>query len=82
MTTGNIFIHFIKEGGLMLNGLKLKSLREGAGLTGVQLGEAVGVSQSMIAHYEAGRKTPSMEILARIADKLGVTMDALRKKEG
>ena len=53
----------------MLNGLLLKSLREDAGLTGFQLGEAVGVSQSMIAHYEAGRKSPSMEILGRLADK-------------
>jgi len=65
----------------MLNGLKLKSLRETAGLTGTQLGDAVGVSQSMINHYEAGRKQPSMEVLGRLADKLGVTMDSLRKKE-
>lgn len=65
----------------MINGVKLKSLREEAGLTGVQLGEAAGVSQSMIAHYERGVKAPSMEVLGRIADKLGVKMDDLRKKE-
>jgi len=64
----------------MLSGIKLKMLREKAGLTGTELGEAVGVSQSMIAHYEAERKNPSVEIYGRMADKLGVTMDSLRKK--
>ena len=65
----------------MLDKLKLKSHRKAAGLTGEQLGKAVGVSQSVISQYESGLKTPSLEIYGRIADKLGVTMDALRNKE-
>jgi len=65
----------------MFDGMKLKSLREAAGLSGAELGETVGVTQSMIAHYEGGRKTPSMVILCRLADKLGVLIDELRKKE-
>ena len=65
----------------MINGLKIKSLREAAGLTGTQLGEAIGVSQSMITHYEMGRKLPSMVTLCRLADKFGVTLDELRLKE-
>jgi len=70
-----------EEGVYMFDHVKFKKLRENAGLTTYQLAEAVGVSQSMIAHMERGVKKPSMEVLARIADELGVTMDALRKKE-
>lgn len=64
----------------MIDGKKLKKLREKAGLTGEQLGNETGVSQSMIAHMEREFKIPNMEVLARIADRLGVTMDELRKK--
>ena len=65
----------------MFDNVKLKMLREEAGLTTYQLAEAVGVSQSMVAHMERGVKTPSLEVLCRIADKLDTTTDALRKKE-
>ncbi|QKS43495.1 helix-turn-helix transcriptional regulator (plasmid) [Paenibacillus cellulosilyticus] len=35
------------------------ALRDSNNLTQEQLAEAVGLSQSMIAHIEAGRKEPS-----------------------
>jgi len=65
----------------MINGRKLRQLREGADLTAAQLGDTVGVSQSMIAHMERGLKTPSLEVMARIADYFGVPIDDLRKKD-
>ena len=65
----------------MISGTKIKELREQAGITGVELGDAVGASQSMIAHIERGYKVPSADLLARIADYFGVAMDDLRKKE-
>ena len=64
----------------MISGCKIKELREQMGKTGAELGDAVGASQSMIAHIERGFKVPSAELLARIADYFGVAMDDLRKK--
>ena len=64
----------------MISGNKIKELREQKGVTGAELGDAVGASQSMIAHIEREVKRPSAELLARIADYFGVTMDDLRKK--
>ena len=64
----------------MVNGKRLKTLREAAGMSTTQLGEAVGVTQSMIANMEREFKTPSVEVLVRIAELLGVTLDELVKK--
>ena len=65
----------------MFDEKKLEALREAAGLTQAQLGEAVGVSQSMIAHMERGFKKPSAEVLARMSQRLGVFMEDLMKKK-
>ena len=65
----------------MFDGTKLKTLRETAGLTTYQLGEAAGVSQSMIAHMERGVKVPGLEVIARIAEILGATVDEFIKKK-
>ena len=61
----------------MIDGRKLKELREQADLTTTQLAEDVGVSQSMISHMERGFKAPSLEVVVRIASRLGVTVDEL-----
>lgn len=60
---------------------KTKRLRRQAGMTGAEFGYAVGASQSMISHIEIGSKVPGAELLARMAVKLGVSIDALMKKE-
>ena len=64
----------------MVDGRKIKALREEAGLTGEQLGNDIGVSQSMIAHIERGFKQPNVETLVRMADVFCVTVDELLKK--
>ena len=64
----------------MINGKALKALREGRELTLAQVGEAVGVDKSMIANMEREFKRPSVELLARIAEFFGVTVDELIKK--
>ena len=66
----------------MIDGKKIRKLRKAKGLTSTQLAEAVGTSQAMIAYTEQGKKLPSVQTLAYIADSLGVTMDELRKKTG
>jgi len=66
----------------MVNGKRLKALREAAGMTTTQLGDAVGLHQSMIANMEREFKTPSVEVLVRIAEFFDTTLDDLvRKKE-
>jgi len=70
-----------KGGPQMVDEKKIKALREKAGLTGEELGFAVGISQSLVAHIERGFKQPNIEVLARIAEKFGVTVDELLKKQ-
>ena len=65
----------------MVNGAKLAELRKKAGLTVAQLGDKVGVSQPMITHMENELKTPSVEVMVRIAKCLGATVDELIKKK-
>lgn len=55
-----------------MNYKKMKALREAAGMTQTELGEKVLVGQTMIARVEAGVKEPSLSLLARIAEALGV----------
>lgn len=65
----------------MINGKRLKALRETAGLTTTQLADAVGINQSMISNMEREFKTPSVEVLVRIAERLDSTLDELVKKK-
>jgi len=57
--------------------IKLREYRKAAGLTTLRLAELAGVDQSIISHYEAGRKSPSIETLASIAAACKVMMDDL-----
>lgn len=52
---------------------KMRELRKKAGLTQAELGEKVLVAQTMIAKVEAGVREPSLSLLGRIAEALGVT---------
>ena len=60
-----------------MNGQRLKSLREEAGLTLEAFGQEFGLSASMVAHMERGNKTPSVEIVKKIAKRFNVTVDEL-----
>jgi transcriptional regulator with XRE-family HTH domain len=44
------------------------------------LGKMVGTSGDIIGKYERGENTPSIEVAAKIADALGVTLDYLVKE--
>ena len=44
-----------------------------------ELAEAAGVSGAMMTKIVKGEKNPSVEKFARIAEKLGVTMDELAR---
>lgn len=53
-------------------GARLRTLRLAAGLTQAQLAERTGIHRPNIARVEAGRHTPSLETIARLAAAIGV----------
>lgn len=55
----------------------LKVRREGIGLTQRQLAEKLGVEASHVAFLESGRRKPSLKLVAKIADTLGLDRQEL-----
>ena len=58
-------------------GRELRKLRQQRGLTQEKLAELVDLSVPYISHLERGTKKPSLEVLTRLAESLGVTVDQL-----
>jgi len=58
-------------------GPRLAQIRKGRGISQETLGEAVGVSQRVIAYYEADDAQPPGPMLADLARALRVTTDEL-----
>lgn len=56
---------------------RLKDLRTEKGLTTSALGKIVGCSNPTITHYERGDREPSLEMLCKLADLFGVSVDYL-----
>lgn len=56
---------------------RLRATREAAGLSQYELATACGLQQAHIAHFEAGRRCPSLKNLLAIAGALRVTVDSL-----
>jgi DNA-binding XRE family transcriptional regulator len=54
-------------------GQRLRALRLSAGLTQAELARRTGIHRPNIARVEAGRHTPSLETLARLAAAIGVS---------
>lgn len=54
-----------------------KILLDEKGLTQAQLAEAVGISQPFMSNFVKGYKMPSVSVMKRIADYLGITIDEL-----
>ena len=67
----------MKERTLEGFGARLAALRQAKGLTQVELGDAIGVSQRVIAYYEADGAQPPGAILVDLARTLKVTADEL-----
>lgn len=55
----------------MINGFRIRQVRELRGLTQAELARSIGVTQTVIAYYESGRSEPKEEILNLIALKTG-----------
>ena len=56
---------------------RIKQLREGAGLTQLELAKILQVSNSTLSQYESGARVPSDEMKAAIADYFRVSLDYL-----
>ena len=57
----------------------LRDLRKQKGLSQEQLATAVGVTQGAVSQWEKGRSKPSVAVLMKLADALGVTIDSILK---
>lgn len=58
-------------------GKRLKDLRNAKNLTQKQLGDMIGVKNSIISFYENGDRMPSPEVIRLLAYYLHVTSDYL-----
>jgi transcriptional regulator with XRE-family HTH domain len=58
-------------------GMKLAELRKDAGLSQYELADYVGVPQANIAFWERSEKPPRSEVLPKMAEALGVSVEAL-----
>ena len=57
--------------------MKLKELRAKRNLTQQQVADHIGCSSVVYSRYENGVRQPSIEVLLRLADLFGVSVDAL-----
>lgn len=67
---GSADVEFDLDGARL--GARLKALRLEAGLTQAELARRTGIHRPNIARVEAGRHTPSLETLSRLANAIGV----------
>ncbi|MGN0629983.1 MAG: helix-turn-helix domain-containing protein [Ruminococcus sp.] len=58
-------------------GEKLKELRSKNGLTQIAFAEIFNISSGTIAMWETGKRTPDIEMIKRIAEYFGVSVDYL-----
>ena len=56
---------------------KLKDLRQQAGLTQKQLADQLGVTKSVVSFYERSERTPSPDVLRKLAAVFHVSTDFL-----
>ncbi len=58
-------------------GEKLKTMRKEAGMTQKDLADRLGITKSVVSYYELQEKTPSPDVLIRLAGIFHVTTDYL-----
>ncbi|MGM9522166.1 MAG: helix-turn-helix domain-containing protein [Oscillospiraceae bacterium] len=58
-------------------GSRLKELRTQAGLTQLQLAQRMGITKSVVSFYELQERTPSPDVLVKLAGIFRVSTDYL-----
>jgi transcriptional regulator with XRE-family HTH domain len=61
-------------------GLILRQVRQDKGLTQERLGELAGLHRTYISLLERGLRTPTLDVLFRLAESLGVSASDLVKE--
>ena len=61
------------------DGLKIRQMREAAGLTVTELAERIGVVPGTLSNIELGNRAASLGMLIRIARELNKSVDTLLK---
>lgn len=61
--------------------MRIKSLREAANLTQVQLADKLGVLSTTVSNWETGVALPKTTILPQLAETLGCTIDELYERD-
>jgi transcriptional regulator with XRE-family HTH domain len=61
---------------------QIHALRRARGWSQPELAEKVGASPVMIGRYERGEMTPAVDVVAKLAQAFGVTMDHLFHNTG
>ena len=62
-------------------GDKIKQRRTELKMTQEDLAEKLNVSRSSVANWEAGRNYPDLQLIAAIADILGLSLDELLRED-
>ncbi|AHA75302.1 MULTISPECIES: helix-turn-helix domain-containing protein [Bacillus] len=57
--------------------VRIKEMRKETKLSQKQLGEKANVTESFISKIESGAKKPSIEVISKLAEILGVSVDYL-----
>lgn len=58
-------------------GSNLERIRKEKKISQTTLGEELGLTQQMISSYEKGTSSPNVELLIKVADYFGVSIDSL-----
>ena len=61
--------------------MRIKSLREAANLTQVQLADKLGVLSTSVSNWETGVALPKTIILPQLAEIFGCTIDDLYERD-
>lgn len=65
----------------MIFGEKLKGERKGRGWSQEELAERLFVSRQSVSKWETGQNYPSIEIIIKVSDLFGVTIDELLRSD-
>lgn len=58
-------------------GQRVRALRRSAGMSQEQLGEAAALFRTYVARIESGAADPTLSVLLRLAEALGVNVETL-----
>ena len=61
--------------------IKIKEFRKKSGLSQVQVAKKLFVNQNTVSQWETGRSSPPIDVLIKLSDLFGCTIDELVRGE-